>query len=191
MGSVGLLGSRVSQSRIARPFGDYKIAVAWEADGNLLTKVVRDKKSTHYELGALGGRFGRKGTTASAVISLTPKLRFVNQQYWAKRAAYQALGVMPIGTNGLSTIEGAEFQVRRTTELYAYGGLVYANRMDTTANRRVRQWSADVNQKFAVPGNWHGGMILSLQYSHLDRAVWNGKEGAMDYLMYRFRYTFN
>jgi len=30
-----------------------------------------------------------------------------------------------------------------------------------------------VNQKFAVPANR------------------NGKEGAMDYLMYRFRYTFN
>ncbi len=188
---VGLLGSRVRQIRIARPVGDYKIAVAWEADGNLLTKVVRDKKRTHYELGAFGGRFGRKGATASAVISLTPKLRFVNQQYWSKRAAYQALGVMPIGPNGLSTIEGAEFQMRRNTELYTYGGMVYANRMDTTANRIVRQWSAGVNQKFAVPANWHGGMMFSLQYSHMDRAVWNGKEGAMDYLMYRFRYTLN
>lgn len=188
---VGLLGSRDRQIRIARPFGDYKVAVAWEGDGNLLAKVVRDKKSTHYELGVMGGRFGRKGATASAVISLTPRFRLVNQQYWSKRAAYQALGVVPIGPNGLSTLEGAEYQVRRNTELYAYGGLVYASRMDTTANRVVSQWSTGVNQKFAVPANWRGGMILSLQYSHLGRAVWSGKEGVMDYLMYRFRYTFN
>jgi hypothetical protein len=34
-------------------------------------------------------------------------------------------------------------------------------------------------------------MLMSLQYSHIGRAVWDGRQGAMDYLMYRVRYTFN
>ena len=42
---VGLPGSRVRQIRVARAMGIYKTAVAWEADGNLLTKIVRDKNT--------------------------------------------------------------------------------------------------------------------------------------------------
>src|SRR4029077_9499078 len=108
---VGLLGTRVRQIRVARAMGIYKAVVAWEGDGNLLSKIVRDKNRQHFELGAFQGRFGRHGATASAVLSLTPRFRLVNQQYWSKHAAYQALGVVPIGASGASTLEGLEAQV--------------------------------------------------------------------------------
>ena len=187
---VGLLGSRVRQVRVARAMGIYKAAVAWEGDGNLLTKIVRDKNRRHYELGGFAGRFGRRGVTGSAVISLTPRLRIVTQQYWSKRAGYQALGVVPIGVNGISTLEGVEAQVRKDLEIYSYAGLVYASQADPTGNRFVRQWTAGFNQKVGVP-SLRSGLLMSLQYSHIDRAVWGGHQGAMDYLMYRVRYVFN
>ena len=187
---VGLLGSRVRQIRVTRAMGIYQAAVAWEADGNVMTKIVRDKNRQHFELGGFTGRFGRRGVTGSAVIGLTPRLRLVTQQYWSKRAAYQALGVVPTGVNGVSTLEGAEAQVWKNLEVYSYGGLVYGARADSAGNRLVREWSAGINQKVAVR-SLRSGLLMSLEYSHLNRAIWSGKEGAMDYLMYRLRFTFN
>jgi hypothetical protein len=187
---VGLLGSRVRQIRVARTMGAYKAAVAWEGDGNLLTKVVRDKNRQHFELAAFGGRFGRRGVTGSAVVSLTPRLRVVTQQYWSKRAAYQALGVVPAGVNGVSTLEGVEAQLKKSFEVYSYGGIVYASRLDSAGNRLVRQWTAGFNHRIGVPA-FHAALLLSLQYSHLDRSIWSGRQGAMDFVMYRVRYTFN
>lgn len=187
---VGLLGSRVRQIRVARAMGIYKAAVAWEGDGNLLTKIVRDKNRQHFELGGVTGRFGRRGVTGSAVLRVHPRFRIVTQQYWSKRAAYQALGVVPAGVNGLSTLEGVEAQVRKNLELYSYAGLVYAARGDPTGNRLVGQCTAGFNQKVGLP-SLRSGLLMSLQYSHLDRAVWNGRQGTMDFLMYRVRYVFN
>src|SRR5262249_10269127 len=152
--------------------------------------VVRDKNRQHYELGAFGGRFGRRGVTGSASLSLTPRFRAVTQQYWSKRAAYQALGVVPTGVNGISTLEGIEAQVKKNLEVYSYRGLVYAARADANGNRLVRQWTVGFNQKAGL-SSLRSGLLMSVQYSHLDRAVWGGKEGVMDFLMYRVRYTFN
>src|SRR5258708_26141995 len=87
---VGLLGSRLRQIRVTRTMGNYKAAMAWEGDGNLLTKIVHDKNRQHFEAGAFTGRFGRRGVTASAALTLTSRFRIVTQQYWSKRAAYQA-----------------------------------------------------------------------------------------------------
>ena len=187
---VGLLGSRVRQIRVTRGMGIYKAALAWEGDGNLVAKIVRDSSHRHFELGGFGGRFGRRGVTAAASIGLAPRLRFTTQQYWSKRAAYQALGVVPAGINGVSTLEGLEAQVKRNLEVYSYAGLVYASRADLSANRLVREWTAGINQKIGVPSA-RGSILMSLQYSHLDRAVWDGKAGAMDFVMYRFRYCFD
>ncbi len=187
---VGLLGSRLRQIRVARAMGNYKAALAWEGDGNVLTKIVRDKNRQHLEAGAFTGRFGRRGVTASAVISPASRFRIVTQQYWSKRGAYQALGVVPTGVNGLSTLEGIEAQVTKSLEVYSYGGLVYASRANASGNRLVRQWSVGLNHKVSARSLF-GGLLMSLQYSHLDRAVWGGREGVMDYLMYRVRYTFN
>lgn len=187
---VGLLGSRVRQIRVARTMGIYKAVVAWEGDGNVLTKIVRDKNRQHYELGGFVGRFGRLGVTASAVVSLTPRFRVVTQQYWSKRAAYQAIGGVPVGVNGVSTLEGFEAQVKKNLEVYSYTGLVYGSRAGSSGNRLVREWTVGFNEKIGLP-SLRAGLLMSLQYSHLDRAVWGGREGAMDYLMYRVRYTFN
>ena len=187
---VGLLGSRVRQIRVVRGLGIYKAAVAWEGDGNVLTKVVRDKSRLHLEVGGLTGRFGRRGVTGSASVSISPRFRMVTQQYWSKRAAYQALGVVPTGVNGLSTLEGVEAQVRKNLELYAYGGVVYAARGDVNGNRLVQQWTVGLNQKVGLP-SLRSGMLLSVQYSHLERSVWNGRQGTMDFVMYRVRYVFN
>lgn len=187
---VGLIGSRVRQARLSRQMGIYKAAVAWEADGNLVTKIVRDTKRKHLELGGFTGRFGRRGVTASAVLSVSSRIRLITQQYWSKRAAYQAMGVVPLGVNGVSTLEGIEAQIRKNLEVYGYGGLVYASRANLAGNRLVREWSVGVNQKIGVPWRW-GGLLVSLQYSHIDRAIWAGREGILDYWMYRMRYVFN
>ena len=187
---VGLLGSRVRQVRVGRTMGIYKTVVAWETDGNILTKIVRDKSRGHLELGSLAGRFGRRGITGSAVAGLTSRFRLVTQQYWSKRAAAYALGVVPAGVNGLSTLDGMEAQVRKNLEVYSYAGLVYAAHAADSGNRLVREWTVGVNHRLNTPALW-GSILMSLQYSHLDRAVWNGKAGEMDFLMYRFRYTFN
>jgi len=34
-------------------------------------------------------------------------------------------------------------------------------------------------------------MLFSFQYSHVDRDLWSGKTGRMDFVMYRMRYAFN
>lgn len=187
---VGLLGSRTRQIRLARAMGAYTAAVAWEGEGNLVSKVVRDKNRQHYELAGFGGRFGRRGATVSAVLGVTNRLRVVTQQYWSKRAAYQALGVVPTGVNGVSTLEGVEARVSKNLELYSYGGIVYAARANSAANRLVRQWTIGLNERVPMP-SLRASLLMSLQYSHVDRSIWEGRSGAMDFLMYRVRYTFN
>ena len=187
---VGLIGSRLRQIRVSRTMGIYKAAVAWEGVGNFVAKVVRDTERQHYELAGFGGRTGRGGVAASAVAGLTPRLRLVTQAYWSQRAAYEALAVVPVGVNGVSTLEGIEAQIKKNLEVYSYGGLVYAARGDASGNRLVRQWTAGVNQKVSLP-SLRSGLLMSLQYSYLDRAIWAGKEGVMNFLMYRVRYTFN
>jgi hypothetical protein len=187
---VGLIGSRLRQIRVSRTMGIYKAAVAWEGVGNFVAKVARDTERQHYELAGFGGRTGRGGVAASAVAGLTPRFRLVTQAYWSQRGAYEALGVVPVGVNGVSTLQGIEAQVRKNLEVYSYGGLVYAAQGAASGNRLVRQWSAGVSQKVSLP-SLRSGLLMSLQYSYLDRAIWAGKEGVMNFLMYRVRYTFN
>ena len=188
---VGLIGSRVRQIRLSRSLPrNYQATMAWESDGNILGKVVRDLERTHLEISALAGRFGRRAASASAVATVAPHIRLVAQQYWSKRAAQYTMGVAPVGVNGMATLEGVESQLTRRLEAFAYAGLVYAAHGVASGNRLVRQWSVGVNQKWTVP-SLYGSFLASLQYSHLDRAIWSGRTGQMDYLMYRFRYTFN
>jgi hypothetical protein len=187
---VGLTGSRVRQVRLTRNVDVYHATIAWESDGNLLAKIVRDRNRAHLEVSGLGGRFGRKAVAASAVYGVTPRFHLVTDQYWSKRAAQYAMAVVPVGVNGMATLEGAEVQIARSLEAYSYAGLVYAARGSGSGNRLVRQWSAGLNQRWNVPG-LYGSFLLSVQYSYLDRAIWSGKSGQMPYWMYRFRYTFN
>ncbi len=164
------------------------MAVAWEGVGNTVAKLVRDRARFHGEVAALSGIHGRRGAGLAGVYSVAPRVRLVSQQHWSRHAVSEALNVVPAGTSGFSTIEGAEVQVRRGLEVYAYGGLVYASR--SAGNRTVGQWSVGVNQTLAPPLQ-PGKALLSLEFSHLDRATWGNRTGQMNYLMARLRYSLN
>ena len=185
---VGLVGSRLRQFRLGRTFGDYKAVVAWETQGNFLAKVTADKRFGHLEVAAFTGHRGRRGATVSGVLNLTSRLKFVTQEYWSKRAAYQALGVVPAGPNGMATIQGLEFHPARHVEVYSYGGVVYA--AHNTGNRLVREWTVGMDRRTESHA-LRGAVLLSLQLSRTDRFAWTGQSGEMNFVMYRVRYTFN
>jgi hypothetical protein len=185
---VGLLGLRRRQFRLARALGDYKAVFAWETQGNFLAKATVDKRFGHAELTAFTGHRGRKGVTVAGVFNVSQRLKLVTQEYWSKRAAFEAMGVVPTGPNGMAAIQGVEYRPCARLELYSYGGLVYASR--TAGNRLVREWTAGADYRIGIPSIW-GNVLLSVQYSQMDRSLWTGRSGAMNYLMYRARYTFN
>src|ERR1039457_3985840 len=144
---VGLIGSRLRQIRVSRTMGIYKAAVAWEGVGNFVAKVVRDTERQHYELAGFGGRTGRAGVAASAVAGVTPRFRLVTQAYWSQRAAYEALAVVPVGVNGVSTLQGIEAHIKKNLEVYSYGGLGYSARGEGAGKRVGRQWAGGGNPK--------------------------------------------
>jgi uncharacterized UPF0146 family protein len=187
---VGLVGARTRQVRLTREIGEYQAVLAWETAGNVLAKVVREWKRQHVEAGVFAGKGGQLGVTASAVLRPDSRFRIVTQQYVSRRAAEQALAVVPAGVNGGSTLEGIEVQVMRNLELYSYAGLVYGARVSPTQNRTVGEVTGGVNQRILIP-SLHCSVLMSLQYSHMTRAIWEGRAGEMDYLMYQVRYTFN
>ena len=185
---VGLLGVRRRQFRLGRSFGDYKAVFAWESQGDFLTRVTADKHFGHIEATAFTGRRGRRGATASAVLKLAPRVRFVTQESWLKHSAYEALGVVAAGPNGWAALEGLEVRAARRLEVYSYAGLVYASH--NAGNRLVREWTVGFDHRTSLPRIW-GVVLLSLQYSKTDRYAWTGRAGEMSFVMYRARYTFN
>ncbi len=185
---VGVVGARNRQIRLKRDLGSYSAAFAWETLGNFVAKVACDRPRSHLDFAGYLGHRGQRGVSLAGTWRVTSRARLVWQEYWSRRGAYQALAVVPPGVNGGSTIEGVEAQVTKAWELYAYGGLVYAAR--SPGNRVVRQWSLGFNRRVPVP-SWRGSLLLSAQFSMLDRAVWDDGAGEMTFLMYRFRYTFN
>ncbi|MEO8596755.1 MAG: hypothetical protein ABI759_25780 [Candidatus Solibacter sp.] len=187
---TGLIGSRTRQLRVTRSLGEYQVAFAWEGPGNFVGKVVRDHHRQHLELAAFTGRSGHRGVQGSAVLSAGSKVRLITQEYWGEGAAYQALGVVAPGINGMAALQGAEVQAQRNLLIYTYGGLVYASHVSATENRVVREVTVGIDRRVLLAA-LHSSMLFSLQYSHLDRSIWAGPQGAMDYLQYRFRYTFN
>jgi hypothetical protein len=185
---VGLLGTRDRQFRLTRTIGDYHAVLAWETAGLFLAKAAADKKFGHVEIAALAGRREQRGISVAATLNLTGRVRFVTQEYWSKRAAYQALGVVPAALNGGSALEGVEFSATRHVDLYSYAGWVYADR--SGGNRVVREYTAGGDYRIPAP-SIHGAALFSLQFSRMDRALWTGQSGALFYAMYRFRFTFN
>jgi hypothetical protein len=185
---VGLVGSRIRQVRLARQFGDYHAVVSWEANGDFVAKVTADKSFAHLELAGMTGRHDQRGVSAAAVVRVHGPLRFVTQQYWSKRAAALALGVVPAGVNGGSSLEGIEIAAGRHVDLYAYAGWVWASRSD--GNRVVGEYTAGGNYRVPVP-SLHGIAQLGLQFSQIDRELWSGSRGRMNCLLTQFRYSFN
>jgi len=186
---VGLIGSRLRQVRLKRYIGDTTVAFAWEGPGNFVAKVAHDRNHQHLELAAFTGHYGRRGIQGSAVLSPTARVHLVTQEYWGENAAYQALGVVAPGISGLAALQGAEVRVAKNTEIYSYGGLVYADHVKATENRVVREATVGIDHKIHIFLN--SSILISLQYSYLDRSIWSGRQGVMHYVQYRMRYTFN
>jgi len=183
---VGLAGARRRQVRLVRNLGRQDLAVAWENNGIYVAKLAADRAFGHVEAAAFNGRSRRRGASIAAVIPASSKVRLVTQQMWSHRDIAEALNLVPPLVGGMATLEGVEAQLRRYFEVYAYAGMVYGDR--SGGNRTVRQTSTGFNYRVPTP-QWHGWMLFSLQYSYLDRAVWDGHSGAVHYLMYRMRFT--
>jgi hypothetical protein len=185
---VGIVGSRNRQFRLARKFGDYHAVLAWETAGNFLFKAAVDKSFGHVELVALHGHHGRRGVSAAAALNLAGPVRFVTQQYWSKRAASQALSLIPADIDGGSTLEGFEIAATRHLNLYTYAGWVYGAR--SRGNRVVREYTAGGEHRTPVP-SLQAVVSLGLQLSRIDRALWTPQSGVMYYVLGECRFTFN
>ena len=183
---VGIVGARKRQVRLSRALGKQHAALVWESNGDFEAKLTTDRGAGHFEIAGLTGHQGRRAVQVSGVINVMPRLRLISQQFVARRAIGEALGLAPVGISGFSTLEGAEVQARKNIEIYSYAGMVYANR--SAGNRLARQYTAGFNWKRNLPA-MYGALTMSLQYSYLDRAVWDGRSGMMNFVMYRMRYT--
>jgi hypothetical protein len=88
--------------------------------GFLSPRQPRTRSFGHVEAASiLAGHHGQHALSAAATLNLSRRVRFVTQEYWSKRAAYQALGVVPANVDGGSTIEGCEVTAARHIELYS------------------------------------------------------------------------
>jgi hypothetical protein len=183
---VGLAGARRRQVRVAREFGKQHAAFAWESTGNWVGKLTTDRKAGHFEVAGFSGRGGRSGANAAAIVHARPRLRLIGQQFWSRRDLAEALGLVPGGVGGWATMVGVESPVARDWEIYSYAG--EARGAHSTGNRAVRQYSGGFHYRRRTP-SLLGSVTLSLQYSYLDRSLWDGRTGAMHYVMYRLRYT--
>ena len=183
---VGLMGVRNRQVRVTRHNGNWHAAVAFEEGDDFTAKVVRDGKRLHWELIGIGGREGRYGGSAAAVVHLSRSIDWVNQQSWVREGGRQALGTAPAEAPVASTIQGIEARVTEKWQLYGYGGLVYGGR--SSGNRVVHQWSAGFNSE--VWRNRAGHAVLGGQYSKLKRAVWSGGAGGSHFVMFSLRQFF-
>jgi hypothetical protein len=182
---VGVIGPRRQQLRVVRHARAWHAAVAYERGGLMTAKVAHDGKLMHAEIQGLAGRSGRRGIGTSEVVRAGSRLKFVSQQFVAHGEGPDALGLLPGRVSSLSTIEGAEVKVQRNLEVYCYGGIVYGGR--STGNRTVREWTAGFTRKFPLP-QFYGVAAFSGQYSQVDRAIWTGGHGAMNYVQVSFRY---
>lgn len=102
-------------------------------------------------------------------------------------AGPEALRLLPPSVAGYSGIAGLEWQARESFEVYSYAGLVYGGR--SAGNRTVREWTLGFTHKIYSDAAY-GVVATSAQYSRLDRSVWTGGQGTLNYLMLSVRYSF-
>jgi len=186
---VGLAGRRNPQVRIARDFGSWHAAAAWEhRQGGLATfKLARDGTRTHSELVLLAGAHKTLGVGLSAVVSLHHRLSWVSQQLWSQGAGPHLVGPLPAQVHAHASIQGVEASwPAARVRLFAYGGAAYASRSD--GNRLLRQWSVGFHRE--LPGNPRWGVTeLSFQYSRVGRLTWPAGRGALNGLTFRLRHS--
>jgi len=184
---VGLAGGRNRQLRVMRRFGAWAMAVAYEhgRGGDITAKLVHDSPRLHWEAVLLGGRRDRYAAGTSLVFRLNRNLSWVGQQIWSQGCGPDLVGGLPRGVHAHGVIEGIEARLTPSLEVFAYGGLAYATR--SSGNRLLRQWSAGLHRRIYHHPRW-GSSTLSVQYSQLDRSVWPGGHGEMNYLMLGVRH---
>ncbi len=184
---VGLAGVRNRQVRVTRTLGGWQAALAWEyrRGGDVTFKLARDGGRAHWEAVLLAGHGGRKGAGVAAVLRASARLSWVSQQLVSAGLGPELVGPMPAGVRAHSTLHGLEAKLSEKLEAFAYGGVAYAGR--SAGNRVVRQWAAGFHRKLFDHAAW-GSTSLSLQYSQLDRSLWSGARGRMNYWMIGLRH---
>jgi len=156
---VGLVGVRKRQIRVTRRLGAWQVVVAYEY---------------------------QKGGDLAGVLHASQRVNIVSEQSWLQGAGPEAMNTLPPRVHACTTLQGVEANVLKSLTLFAYGGLVYGTR--STGNRTVRQWSAGFHQQlFRQPT--YGAAVLGAQYSQIDRALWSGPSGAMNFVMLSLLYT--
>jgi hypothetical protein len=182
---VGLAGIRNRQLRITREAGNWNLAVSYEAGNSFLGKLARDTQRLHLEATGLGS-VHRRVLSIAAVIHAPRKIDIVTQQLISRGVGPELLNIIPPNVNAHSTIQGLEVRVWPTLELFAYGGIAYGGRSE--GNRTVRQWTVGFIQHLFEQQPW-GAASLSAQFSQLDRSIWPGGHGGMNYVQISFRYS--
>jgi hypothetical protein len=184
---VGLAGVRRRQVRLTREWGAQHAAVAWESNGDWVGKLTTDRRVGHLEAAGFTGRNGRGGANAAAIMKVSRQVRLIGQQFWSRRDVAEALNLVPANVGGWASLLGVEVPFSNWVEAYSYAGEVSARH--SSGNHTVRQYSAGFNYR-RYSRELFGTVLFSIQYAYLDRQVWDGRTGAMHYLMYRVRYTF-
>lgn len=184
---VGLLGDRKRQVQIIRelPSG-WLAAASYEEGGNFVAKAVRDRARLHLEGVAFARRNGAWGIAAAAVLHATGRISFLTQQFASDGAGREAVGGVPDGVRSYATIQGTEARLPHDTKLFAYAGFVYGAR--SRGNRVVREWTIGA-KKNLFTFSQIGVASLAAHYSHVQRAVWSGPTGEMNYAMVSLRFT--
>lgn len=188
---VGLAGARRRQVRVTRRLAAWHLAGAYEdIEGGAVTfKLAQDRPRFHWELVGLRGAGGITAGGIATVFAIHRDVRWVSQQLWSQGIGPELVGPLPPRVHAHAVLHGLEATLPRArAEVFAYGGLAYAARGGD--NRLLRQWSAGVHRELF----WHasiGSMVLSLQYSWVERYPWAGGRGALNTVAFRLRHTFD
>ena len=185
---VGLMGIRDRQIRVVRHLGAWTAGLAWEHGHDWVPKLTHDTKALHLEaIGLLGDR-GHRGGSVAAVLHAGKRVDVVTQQSWIRHGGREALNAAAANALVTASLQGAEIKLSRTTQAYAYYGFVYAAR--NPGNRRAGEWSAGFLQE--LPLRLRFSLVSAgMQFSHLDRAVWDGRSGLQNLGMVTLRYSFS
>ncbi len=184
---VGLVGDRRRQIQVIREIGPRWLAAAsYEEGGQFIAKGVHDRDHLHFEAIAFARRNGAWGVSVAGVLHAGERISFLTQQFASNGAGQEVVGGVPPGVRSYATIQGGEMRLRGGLIVFGYGGIVYGGR--SSGNRVVGEWTIGAKQKLFTSR----GIIaatLAAHYSHVERAVWSGGKGEMDYVMVSFRFT--
>ncbi len=185
---VGLLGIRDRQIRVVRRAGAWTAALAWEHGHDFVSKLTHDSKALHLEAIGLLGERGHRGGSLAAVLHTGKRVDLVTQQSWIRQGGREALNAVAANALATASLQGAEIKLTRGMQAYAYYGIVYAAR--NPGNRSATEWSTGFIQDLPIHLGF-SALSLTTQFSHLNRAVWDGRAGNQNLGMVSLRYSFS